>query len=873
VQSAVAEVLARCSSLDEARPLLLEAVGSEGGFDLGAAWTLDPGDATLSCVDTWARPGLDADPIVAAWAEMTLGRGQGLPGEALAAGEPRFLPVKAEPHPRRALALRRAGLAAGLAVPVRRGDRVIGVAEFYGRDLAEPDPDALSTVAAIVAQLEQFLARSRAQAALRQSEALMSAVVNAALDSVVTVDHEGTIVEFNPAAERTFGHRREDAIGQSLAEVIVAPVDRERCRKELGRTLAALGLLGERKELTAVRASGATFPVEVALARADLPGPPMYTMYLRDVSERRWAERRLRDAEAMYRQLVEQIPAVTYVDAVDEMSSTIYISPQIEALVGYSPEEWERDPAIWLSLLHPEDKDRVEAEHVRTNATGEPFVSEYRLVHRDGHEVWVQDEARLVSRDDGRVKYWQGVMIDVTERKRAEKQVEYLAFNDQLTGLPNRTTFEQLLGLDLARARRHGLAVAVLYMDLDNFKLVNDSLGHEAGDELLRQVGSRLDQVSRDTDLVARLGGDEFLLLLSDLERDGVRGDAGSAARHTAEAVARRIHDALRSPFDLAGTELYASASIGISIFPLDATDGSSLLKNADAAMYRSKRSGPGGHVVFPAERDDARVTLSVATRLRRAVDEGSFVLHYQPIVDLIEGDLIGVEALIRWNDRERGLVPPADFLPLAEEMGLMEPIGDWVLDELFRQAAEWRDEGLTPEVSFNLSPRQLWQPDLEEKILGKVRSTGCDPSAVIVEITESTVMTDPDRTSDILRSVRQHGIRFAIDDFGTGYSALSRLTDLPVDILKIDRSFVKDLPGSPEAGTMVRTIIQLAHNLKMTPLAEGIETEAQWRYLVEHGCVLGQGFFMSQPLPGEAVAVKAFGVRPPAEATTSPGA
>jgi EAL domain-containing protein (putative c-di-GMP-specific phosphodiesterase class I) len=217
--------------------------------------------------------------------------------------------------------------------------------------------------------------------------------------------------------------------------------------------------------------------------------------------------------------------------------------------------------------------------------------------------------------------------------------------------------------------------------------------------------------------------------------------------------------------------------------------------------------------------------------------------------------------------------MPPADFLPLAEEMGLMEPIGDWVLDELFRQAASWRAEGLSPEVSFNLSPRQLWQPELEEKILGTMRATGCDPSTVIVEITESTVMTDPDRTRDILRSLRQHGIRFAIDDFGTGYSALSRLTDLPVDILKIDRSFVKDLPGSPEAGTMVRTIIQLAHNLRMTPLAEGIETEAQWRYLVEHGCVLGQGFFMSQPLPGEAVAVKAFGVRPPASATTSPGA
>jgi diguanylate cyclase (GGDEF)-like protein len=444
-------------------------------------------------------------------------------------------------------------------------------------------------------------------------------------------------------------------------------------------------------------------------------------------------------------------------------------------------------------------------------------------------------------------------MMDVTERKRAEEQVAYLAYHDRLTGLPNRAMFEELLELDLARARRHHRVVAVLYLDLDNFKLVNDSLGHDAGDELLRQVATRLAQASRDTDLVARLGGDEFMLLLSDLP--GGPADLPGEARAVAEAVADRIHESLQPPFRLAETEFHVSASIGISLFPLDADGTAALLRNADAAMYRSKNAGPGGSGLSPLAVGDPGGRLSLATRLRRAVEEQRWELHYQPIVELATGRTVAVEALMRWIEPGRGLILPAEFLPLAEEMGLMEPIGDWVIGELSRRWASWAEEGLPLDMTFNLSPRQLWHPELFRKVVAPLRAAGCDPSSVMVEITEAGAMHDPDRCREAMQRLRAEGVRFAIDDFGTGYSSLSRLRELPVDVLKIDRSFVERLLGDAGDPVVARAIVALAHSLGMTPLAEGIETERQLEVLVEQGCVLGQGNYFSPPIPGDEVA------------------
>ena len=556
----------------------------------------------------------------------------------------------------------------------------------------------------------------------------------------------------------------------------------------------------------------------------------------------------LREANAKYRALVEQIPAIVYIDVADASMATTYVSPQIEALLGIKPQEYIDDPNLWTKRLHPDDRERALTTYLQGRESGKPFTFEYRLLTGEGGYVWFRDSAVVVRDERGEPAFIEGVMLDITDRKNAEEQAAFLAYHDKLTGLPNKAMFEELLELSIARARRHDLAVCVITTDLDDFKLVNDSLGHERGNELLGKLAERLREATRETDLVARPGGDEFLLLLSDLERGGTPG-AGDPVL-AAEAVASRVREALNEPFDLDGTEVYVTASIGIALFPNHAGDANELLRISDAAMYQSKRAAPGGYVVYSDKSDDSLGRLSLSTRLRKAVEHENWELHYQPIVDLGDGTMVGVEALIRWNDPGGGLVPPGEFIPLAEEMGLIEAIGDWVVEELARQDAAWRAEGLDVEMSFNLSPRQLWRPDIATRILSRLAANNVDPTKTIVEVTESTAMTDPDRTLRILWDLHSRGLRLAIDDFGTGYSSLSRLKHMPVDILKIDRSFVRDVHADEQAGNMVKAIIQLADGLGMTPLAEGIETEREWQFLLESGCRLGQGFFFCRPIP-----------------------
>jgi diguanylate cyclase (GGDEF)-like protein/PAS domain S-box-containing protein len=572
-------------------------------------------------------------------------------------------------------------------------------------------------------------------------------------------------------------------------------------------------------------------------------------------AEVRRTEGELGSAVAKYRALVEQIPAIVYVDRADESMQTTYVSPQIEALLGVSADEYMSDPHLWYKRLHPADRERALEEYVRGRESGRPFTFEYRLVSSDGRIVWIRDSATIVADPQDPETFVHGVMLDVTDARRAEARAAFVSHHDPVTGLPNRSMFEEYLGLAIARARRAGGGVAVMLIDVDDFRLVNDSLGHETGDVLISKLAARLREATRDTDLVARQGGDEFLLL-ADLDRGTAPGipNATDGATMVAESVAARVQEMLRAPFDVGGIEVYVSASIGIALFPNHASDAAVLLRAADTAMYRSKRTGPGGYSIYADGEQDLLGKLSMSTRLRKAVEQQNWKLHYQPIVDLLEGTMIGVEALIRWNDPNGGLVAPGDFIPLAEEMGLIEAIGDWVVDELARQGAEWRAEGLEIELSFNLSPRQLWRPEVGDRIMERIEAAGLDPRRVLVEITETAAMTDPDRTLRILRDLRARGLRVALDDFGTGYSSLSRLRDLPVDVLKVDRTFVREVSTHPANGSMVQAIVQLAHALGMTPLAEGIETQADWLFLVERGCGLGQGYFFGRPVPGQEI-------------------
>jgi EAL domain-containing protein (putative c-di-GMP-specific phosphodiesterase class I) len=308
-------------------------------------------------------------------------------------------------------------------------------------------------------------------------------------------------------------------------------------------------------------------------------------------------------------------------------------------------------------------------------------------------------------------------------------------------------------------------------------------------------------------------------------------------------------------------------------MYPHDASDADALLRNADAALYESKRNGPGGFLIHSVEGAGSVSKLSLATRLRKAVERQHWVLHYQPVIDLSTGGIMGVEGLLRWQDPRGGLIAPGEFIPLAEEMGLIEAIGDWVVAEVARQESIWESQGIHLETGFNLSPRQLWQPDLVFRVLSHLERAGADPSRIVVEITETAAMTDPDRTQRVLWELHGRGVRLAIDDFGTGYSSLSRLKHLPVDILKIDRSFVRDVPHEHEAASMVRAMVQLADSVGMVPLAEGIETEEQWRFLIEQGCTLGQGFYFSRPVPAEEIAprVQAGLALPPPRAVPPP--
>jgi diguanylate cyclase (GGDEF)-like protein len=436
--------------------------------------------------------------------------------------------------------------------------------------------------------------------------------------------------------------------------------------------------------------------------------------------------------------------------------------------------------------------------------------------------------------------------VDLTERRAAEEQIAYLAYHDSLTGLPNRALLQEHLDLALARARRQGEAIGLLYLDLDGFKLVNDSLGHPAGDELLCHVTMRLSERRRGMDLLARQGGDEFLLLLADLDR--------SEAEAHARRVAEDLLKALAEPFSISGAEFHIGASIGISLYPRDAADAGELLRHADAAMYAAKSAGRNGVTVYSGDPHESLERLSMTSRLRKALDREELLLHWQPIVDPADGTLRKLEALVRWQDPFRGLVMPDAFIAFAEETGFVDRIGDWVVAAVRDQVLAWEAEGLRPpRVTVNVSPRQLRRPDFGARLLGLVTPDDV-ASKFTVEITESAAMADPLRTDPVLTELVAAGVEIAVDDFGAGYSSLSRLRTMPVQVLKIDKTFLQGVPHDAQATAIVTAIIELARALGMEAVAEGVENEDQRAFLVQRGCPLAQGYLLGRPVPADEI-------------------
>jgi diguanylate cyclase (GGDEF)-like protein/PAS domain S-box-containing protein len=586
----------------------------------------------------------------------------------------------------------------------------------------------------------------------------------------------------------------------------------------------------------------------------DAHGAPLEIQgVIHDITDRKRAEQalvgseaRLRAAEARYRTLVEQLPLAIYVNDLDEAGTPLYRSPATQTITGRSPEEWTGRPALLAEAVHPDDRDRVLAELAAAAADGAALSTEYRIVRPDGSIVWVLDESAVVHDDDAGRACRQGYLLDMTAHRSVEEQLAHVAEHDPLTGLPNWAMFQQRVREAVGRAEAAGRGAAVLLVDLDDFKLVNDSFGHAAGDALIVEAARRLAEAVEDASAVSRLGGDEFAILLADL--DPGRGDGTGLA---ADAMAERVRAALRAPAEIAGTEIYCPASVGISLYPEDAADPAELLKRADTALFQSKAAGRDGQSRYTNPSADALEQMAMTARLRRAIESGRLVLHYQPLVDLASRSIVGVEALVRWQDGTR-LVMPGDFIPLAERTGLIGPLSKWVIAEACRQNRAWRDAGIDLYVSVNLPPT-FWEPTVMGEVVETIESYGLPLDRMMIELTESAFMDGPLRNEPALAEIHGRGLRLAIDDFGTGWSSLSRLNEMPATTLKIDRSFVADLTQG-NAGGLVGAMIQMAEATGLQPVAEGIETEEQRAFLLELGCPLGQGYLFSRPVPAEAL-------------------
>ena len=572
----------------------------------------------------------------------------------------------------------------------------------------------------------------------------------------------------------------------------------------------------------------------------------------REVSERQRAEQNARNSERRLADIINFLPDPTIV--IDKAGKVIAWNRALEEMTGVPASEMlgngeyeysvpfygERRPALVDAVLDPSVLDEKKYDMVARD--GDALLCEVFIPNlKGGMFLWAK-ATPLYDAEGNKIGAIQTIR-DITDKKLYQENLDRLAHHDFLTSLPNRLLFSDRLSREIAQAERNNKSLAVMFLDIDGLKVINDSLGHGAGDQLLKSVAERLVGSIRKSDTVARMGGDEFTVLLTDLQSE----------RYVA-AKARKLLDVLAQPFAIDGRELFVTASIGVSVFPADGSDVETLVKNADAAMYRAKEQGRNNHQFYTAAVHAAALErMNLEHGLRRALDRGELRLHFQPRVDIATGDVTAVEALVRWEHPDCGLIFPSQFIPLAEETGLIIPLSAWVLKTSCEQCKQWHQAGLKPvRVSVNVSATELQRSDLVGTVTQVLQETRLAPSSLELEITESTAMHSPEQAIDVLTDLKRMGVRLSIDDFGTGYSSLSYLKKLPIDAVKIDRSFVRDITENPDDAAIAGAVVAMAHSLKLKVVAEGVETLEQLDYLRHLHCDEAQGYFVAYPVPAE---------------------
>ena len=715
---------------------------------------------------------------------------------------------------------------------------------LYGifRAVARTRSEAISLATKATRELSAQLSVSqKLEAETRDSSDRLRAVIEAAPVAIIARDLTTTIRMWNPEAERLFGWKESEVLETQTSIVPAHLRDETRAQRER----AQAGEIIRLDETQRLRRDGSLVDVQVTMAPIHGDGRVIGTMVtIADITARKQAEAALRERESQLRLAMDAGQmAMWYWEADTDRFS---YSEGLNDLFGRPSESPQVDYRALQQRLHPEDRDHFAATFRHALKSGSDFQVDYRVVWPDGSVHWVANRAQVHRRENGRAERVIGVAMNITERKMAEQRVAHMAHHDALTGLPNRVLLRDRIQQAIAHAHRAGTMVAVLFLDLDRFKTINDSLGHQLGDRLLQSVASRILVCVREGDTVSRVGGDEFVIVVP-----------GIANSTDSSSVAGKILEVLASSFHLHGNDLHVAASIGISLYPADGADAETLMRNADTAMYHAKDMGRGNYQFFTQHMNvAAQHRLALDNSLRRALEQGEFELQYQPLFDLRDLSVTGFEALLRWHPPGGAIViPPSQFIAAAEESGLIVPIGEWVLAEAMRQAAAWQTAGRVYSLSVNVSAKQLARPSFVAMLRDLLAETRLDPRLLELEITESVIIAGGGEAHQALAQIDALGVGIAIDDFGTGYSGLAYLKRLPIDTVKIDQSFVRDLTVDPEDAAIVTAIVAMARSLEVNVVAEGVETEEQLEALKHLGCQRGQGYLLARPMTAAAVA------------------